>query len=129
LAIHESGEDYLETIYLLSGQMDRVRSIDVAAHLGVTRPSVSRAMSILRDAGYLKTALDGSLTLTESGFKKARLVYERHEVLTAFLEGLGVSRNTAAQDACRMEHVISEESFHKLRAHAQEYIDRNKRKE
>ena len=124
MAIHESGEDYLEAIYVLGMQINFVRSIDVAAFLGVTKPSVSRAMSILRADGYLTMASDGELRLTARGLAVARQVYERHELLTDFLVDLGVTRATAAEDACRMEHVISEESFDKLRAYAQSHMTR-----
>ena len=122
MAIHESGEDYLEAIFVLSGQLNFVRSIDVAAFLGVTKPSVSRAMSILRADGYVNMVPDGELRLSEKGLATARQVYERHELLTEFLIDLGVSRETAAEDACRMEHVISEESFEKLREYATNHM-------
>jgi len=108
----ESREDYLETILILSRQKSYVRSIDVAEHLGVTKPSVSRAMGLLKDAMLLEMdPHDGALTLTPAGLALAEQVYERHLTLTKALETLGVSGETAAQDACRIEHVISEESM------------------
>ena len=122
MSIHQSGEDYLEAVYILSEEIEPVRSVDVAALLGVTKPSVSRAMSILRGEGCLEMAADGALSLTKKGLGIARQVYERHELLTAFLARLGVSRETAAEDACRMEHVISEESFQRLREHAKKQM-------
>ncbi len=115
MSIHESGEDYLEAIYILGEGGKCVRSVEVAALLGVTKPSVSRAVSVLRTEDCLEMAADGALTLTPKGAALAARVWERHEVLTDFLTHLGVSRETAAADACRMEHVISEESFEKLR--------------
>lgn len=121
MAIHESGENYLEAILILGREKGFVRSIDVASYLGVTKPSVSRAMSILRGDGYLDMEADGELRLTTSGRKVAEAMYERHQVLTEYLCSLGVSREIAAEDACRIEHVISEESFLKLRAHAIDY--------
>lgn len=108
----ESREDYLETILLLSREKGYVRSIDVAERLGVTKPSVSRAMGLLREAKLLEMdPHDGALTLTPAGKALAEQVYSRHQALTNLLESLGVSAETAAQDACRIEHVISEESM------------------
>jgi Mn-dependent DtxR family transcriptional regulator len=122
MAIHQSGEDYLEAILILSGQTPMVRSIDVAAFLGVTKPSVSRAMTILKSDGMVEMAADGALRLTEKGQNIASSMYERHKFLTQFLIHLGVDEETAAEDACRMEHIISEESFQKLREHAEKEI-------
>jgi len=127
MALHQSGEDYLEAIYILSGRGETVRSVDVAALLGVTKPSVSRAMSILRSGGYLAGSAEGGLLLTELGHAEARRVYERHEVLTQFLISLGVSPETAEDDACRMEHVISEESFERLREYARRQMQEKER--
>ncbi len=124
MAIHESGEDYLEAILILGSTSPMVRSIDVAAFLGVTKPSVSRAMSILRSDGLVEMAGDGALTLTDAGRAIAESMYERHRFLTQFLTDLGVNAETAAEDACRMEHIISEESFLKLREHAEKWIKR-----
>ena len=109
--LQESGEMYLETIYILSQTSSCVRSIDVAEHMGYSKPSVSRAMGILKQAGYVTADKDGFLTLTESGLDLAHKIFERHMVLTRLLTSMGVSEATAAEDACKIEHVISEESF------------------
>ncbi len=117
MKIQESGENYLEMILMLKKEKGSVRSIDVAHALSVTKPSVSRAMSILRQAGHITMDEEGLLSLTASGREIAERIYERHRLLTEYLTALGVSPETAAQDACRMEHVISQESFDKIRAH------------
>lgn len=109
--LHQSGEDYLETIFLLLQEKGTVRSIDVAQRMGFSKPSVSRAMSILRADGYIEMAKSGSITLTEDGERVARAMYDRHRLITNWLTGLGVSPEVAANDACRMEHAISEETF------------------
>lgn len=114
--IRESGENYLEAILILQKEKGYARSIDVAKFLGVTKPSVSRAMSILKSGGYIEFPEDGHLSLTETGLEVAQRMYERHELLTELLVRLGVDRETAVEDACRMEHVISEETFEKLRS-------------
>ncbi len=114
--LQESGEMYLETIYILSQTSSCVRSIDVADHMGYSKPSVSRAMGILKQAGYVTADKDGFLTLTESGLNLAHKIFERHMVLTRLLTSMGVSEATAAEDACKIEHVISEESFEALKA-------------
>ncbi len=112
----ESREDYLETILLLRREKGYVRSIDVAERLGVTKPSVSRAIGLLKDARLLEMdPRDGALTLTEAGRALAEQVYERHETLTRMLVAMGVSAETADRDACRIEHVISEESMECVR--------------
>lgn len=111
----ESGENYLETILLLEQAKGSVRSVDVAAELGVSKPSVSRAMGILRENGYLQENA-GALLLTEKGREKARGVLERHKIISRFLAlCLDVSEATAARDACRFEHDISEETFEKMK--------------
>ncbi len=115
--IFESGENYLETILVLHRQTGFVRAIDIATELGFSKPSVSRAMSVLREAGHIAVARDGQITLTESGRTIAEKIYERHQLLTEYLTALGVSPEVAAEDACRIEHVISEESFQKLKEH------------
>ena len=120
MALHESAEMYLETIYVLSKERGNVRSIDVAEHMGFSKPSVSRAVGLLKSGGYLTVDKDGSLHLTESGIETARKVFERHTVLTRLLQSLGVSRETAAEDACRIEHVISDETFRAIR----EYVEK-----
>ncbi len=109
--LHQSGEDYLETILILRQSKGVVRSIDVAQHMGFSKPSVSRAMSILRADGYIEMERSGGIRLTEEGERVARTMYERHDLLTRWLTGLGVSPETAAGDACRMEHALSEETF------------------
>ena len=113
--LQESGEMYLETIYVLSEKSSSVRSIDVGDYMGYSKPSVSRAVGILKKAGYLVMDKDGYLSLTDSGLKIAQKIYERHTTLTEFLERLGVSPETAAKDACKIEHVISHESFEAIK--------------
>lgn len=117
MQLQESGEMYLETILILSKKMKNVRSIDVCEYMGFSKPSVSRAMSILRSGGYVEMDAAGYLTLTESGLDVARRTYERHETLTALFESLGVSKETAEEDACRIEHCISDETFEALKKH------------
>lgn len=119
MALHESGEDYLEAILVLQEQKGIVHSIDVAQHLGYSKPSVSRAMSILRASGHIVMEKDGQLKLTEEGMRVASSIYERHRLLTDWLVHLGVPPKTAAEDACRIEHDISEETFRCLKRHAQ----------
>jgi Mn-dependent DtxR family transcriptional regulator len=111
MSIQESGEMYIETIYVLTQKSDRVRSIDVCEHMGYSKPSVSRAIGILKRDGYVTVDASGYITLTESGIFAAERIYERHTILTQFLESLGVSHETASSDACKMEHTISDESF------------------
>ena len=117
MSIHESGQMYLETIYILSRTKSYVRAIDVGEHLGYSKPSVSRAMSILKKDGYVLVDSDGAITLTESGMEIARTMYTRHTVLSEMLMRLGVDEKTATEDACRIEHVISEESFLAVKKH------------
>ena len=107
----ESAEMYLETIYVLSQKSNSVRSIDVAEHMGYSKPSVSRAVGLLKNGGYLKMADDGLLSLTEEGKVAAIKIFERHTVLSEFLKRIGVSDETAATDACKIEHVISDETL------------------
>ncbi len=102
---------YLETILILSREKSAVRSIDVGEYMGYSKPSVSRAVGLLKEGGYLLMDRDGYLTLTDAGREVAEKIYERHTLLTDFLTRLGVERETAAEDACRIEHVISDESF------------------
>ena len=111
----ESGEMYLETILILSGKKSCVRSLDVAEAMGFSKPSVSRAVALLKNGGYLTVREDGHLALTEAGYEVAEKIYERHTVLTDFLCSLGVSRETAAEDACKIEHDISDESFEAIK--------------
>jgi len=118
MTVHESGEMYLEAILVLTKKNGTVRSIDVSEHLGYSKPSVSRAVGILRNGGYLQMDKDGTLTLTDSGLEIAEKIFERHTVLTKLLVMLGVSEETAAADACKMEHAISDESFDAIKCHA-----------
>ena len=115
MKLMESGQMYLETIYVLSKEKNGVHSIDVSEHMGYSKPSVSRAIGILKNGGYVEMAEDGSLTLTEAGRTVAEQIYERHTILTEFLVRLGVDRATAAEDACKMEHVISDASLTALK--------------
>ena len=111
MKLQESGEMYLETILILSKKNNFVRSIDISEYMGYSKPSVSRAMSILHKGGYILIDKEGYIALTESGRNVAEKIYERHRVLTLWLTRIGVSRECAAEDACRIEHVISDESF------------------
>lgn len=111
MVLQESGEMYLETILRLTLRGKHVRAIDVGEELGYSKPSVSRAMGLLRAGGYIEVSAEGFITLTEAGHAAADRIYERHTTLSAFLKRMGVSEQTAVEDACRMEHVISEESF------------------
>ncbi|MBP5152948.1 MAG: metal-dependent transcriptional regulator [Lachnospiraceae bacterium] len=117
MSLLESGEMYLETIYVLSQKSGNVRAIDVGEHMGFSKPSVSRAVGLLKDAGYITRDPDGSLKLTDSGLKIAKKIYERHTLLTQLLIGIGVDEKTAADDACRVEHYISEKTFEAIKAH------------
>ncbi len=111
MALKESGEMYLETIYLLSKELSIVRAIDICEERGVSKPSVSRAVGILKEGGYIICAEDGGLTLTDLGKEIAEKIYERHTVLTEFLVKIGVERKIASEDACKIEHIISDETF------------------
>lgn len=119
MALHQSGEDYLEAILVLKEEKGSVRSIDVAQHLGFSKPSISRAVSILRASGYITMEKDGRLELTQAGDQVAREIYERHRLLTDWLVRLGVPPGIAAEDACKIEHDISPETFRCLKAHAE----------
>jgi len=121
MSLYESAEMYLETIYRLSRENPHVRSIDVAEALGYSRPSVSRAVGLLKRDGYLEMDSDSFLVLTVSGKAIAEKIFERHTVLTTALVSLGVDRETAAEDACRIEHVISDRSFDAIKAHLQRF--------
>lgn len=118
MKIHQSAEDYLETILILRERKGSVRSIDVAGELGFSKASVSVAMKKLRESGYVLMDEDGLLSLTESGQRVASRIYARHRLLTEFFVRLGVDEKVAAADACRIEHDISEETFTKLLEHA-----------
>ena len=121
MALNESAEMYLETIYKLSLTSLHVRSVDVAEALSYSRPSVSRAVGLLKNDGYLTMDQDGFLTLTEKGAEAAEKIYERHMLLSAALMALGVDEETAAEDACKIEHDISEKSLDAIRAHMKRY--------
>lgn len=119
MRLQESGEMYLEAIFVLSKEMTTVRSIDVGEYLGYSKPSVSRAVGLLRNGGYIGMAADGALTLTELGTEIAEKIYERHTLLTNMLVTLGVDEETASEDACRIEHAISDKSFEAIKRHLQ----------
>lgn len=119
MALHQSGEDYLEAILALKQEKGMVRSIDVAQRLGYSKPSISRAVSILKTSGYITMEKDGRLELTETGEQIAQNIYERHRFLTQWLVRLGVSQETAEEDACKIEHNISDETFQCLKRHAE----------
>lgn len=121
MRLQESGEMYLEAIFVLARERGRVRSIDVSEYLGYSKPSVSRAVGLLKNGEYLTVDPDGSLILTDSGREIAEKIYERHTFLTELLTRMGVSRETAAEDACRLEHAISDESFRAIK----EYVSKN----
>ena len=120
MQIRESAEDYLEAILVLSKKGGGVRSVDIASMLGVSKPSVSHAMKLLREDGYIAMDRYGTVTLMDKGSEIAHRIYERHTVLTKMLEGLGVSADTARCDACKMEHDVSDESFEKIKEHLKE---------
>ena len=120
MILQESGEMYLETIFVLSKKNAAVRSIDVVEYMGVSKPSVSRAIGLLKNGGYVNMDKDGHLTLTEAGLEVASKIYERHELITGFLASLGVSEETAANDACRIEHHISDESFEAIKKYVED---------
>ena len=120
MSVHESGEMYLEAILVLSGKTGFVRSIDVSEYLGYSKPSVSRAMGILRSGGYIAVEKDGAITLTDTGREIAEKIYERHTVITALLVGLGVDPETASEDACKIEHAISDASFEAIKRFAKD---------
>ena len=121
MALNESGEMYLETIYILSKTKPYVRSLDIAEYMGFSKPSVSRAVGLLRKAEYITTDQYGYITLTEAGRKIAANIYDRHITLTTVLMHLGVDEETAAEDACKMEHAISDKSFAAIKQHLAEH--------
>ena len=118
MKVHESAENYLETILVLSQRSGFVRAIDIGEEMGYSKPSVSRAVGILRQGGYIHVAEDGGITLTEEGRAVAEKIYERHRLLSGFLISLGVDEKTAVEDACKMEHVISDASMEAIKRHA-----------
>ena len=117
MKLQESGEMYLETIYVLSKELPAVRSIDVGEYMGFSKPSVSRAVGLLKENGYITVDDCGHLRLTASGHEIAEKIYERHTVLTAVLTYIGVDAKTAAEDACKIEHDISDETFAAIKRH------------
>ncbi len=117
MKIQESAENYLEAILQLQEENGSVRSIDIVQHLGFSKPSVSRAMSLLRENGYVLMDKDGLLTLTDAGREIAERIYERHKLLTRWLVSLGVDPKSAAADACKMEHAMSADTFQKMKEH------------
>ena len=119
---HESMENYLETIYVLSNRIGNVKSIDVVHELGFSKPSVSVAVKNMKVKEYITVDKSGFIKLTDKGLEIAKSVYERHTVISSMLEKLGVSPKVAAQDACKIEHIISEESFDAIKKHMEHYL-------
>ncbi|MBQ4043800.1 MAG: metal-dependent transcriptional regulator [Clostridia bacterium] len=115
--MQESGEMYLETILVLSKKSSHVRSIDISEYMGYSKPSVSRAVGLLKNGGYITVDKDGFITLTEEGKTLSEQIYQRHNLLTRLLVELGVPEEIAAEDACKMEHVISPETFDAIKKH------------
>lgn len=118
MKIQKASEDYLETMLMLKEEHGYIRSVEIAEHMGVTKPSVTYATKRLRENGYIAMDADGYITLTKSGMSIAEKIYTRHKTLTAFLESLGVDKKTAREDACKIEHDISEKSFKAICSHA-----------
>lgn len=116
MPLQESGEMYLETIFILSKEISNVRSIDICEYMGYSKPSVSRAVGLLKNGGYILVDKDGYITLTPEGLEIAENIYERHNILTDILTYLGVDKQIASEDACRIEHVISNETFEALKS-------------
>ena len=121
MAIQESGEMYLESIYMLLQKGEPVHAIDVGKHMGYSKPSVSRAMGLLKKGGYIEVDEESHITLTDSGLAVAKKIYERHTLLTGLVVQLGVDKETAAEDACKLEHAISDKSFQAIKAHLEKY--------
>jgi len=120
MSLQESGEMYLESIYVLSRKNGTVRSIDISEYMGFSKPSVSRAVGLLKNGGYITVDDSGHIALTEEGEQVAQKIFERHTLITHMLMLLGVDEKTAADDACRIEHVISDESFEAIKKHINE---------
>lgn len=120
MSIHESGEMYLETIHVLLKKNGQVRSIDISEHMGYSKPSVSRGVGLLKNGGYIHVDKEGFITLTEAGEAVAQKIYDRHTVFSQLLIMLGVDPKTAARDACKLEHAISDESFEAIRRHVEQ---------
>lgn len=121
MRLQESGEMYLESIYVLSGKLSAVRSVDISEYMGYSKPSVSRAVNLLKSGGYIRMDEENFITLTDSGLEIAEKIYNRHTVLTDLLVRLGVPGEIAAQDACRMEHAISDETFEAIKRHVKQF--------
>ena len=121
MRIQESGEMYLESIYVLLKKNGNVRSVDIAEYMGYSKPSISRAMGLLKDGDFIRIAKDGSITLTRAGIAVAEKIYERHTLLTNLLIRLGVSTEVASEDACKLEHAISDESFEAIKKFITDY--------
>lgn len=119
MRLQESGEMYLETIYVLSKTISGVHSIDISEHMGYSKPSVSRAVNLLKNGGYITIDEDNHITLTETGLEIAEKIYNRHIVLSKMLVAMGVPEEIATEDACRMEHTISDVSFEAIRRHVE----------
>lgn len=123
MEIHESAEDYLETILILKERTGQVRSIDIATEMNYSKPSISVAMKKLRENGYIRMDREGFIELTDSGYAIASDIYNRHQVLTHFFVSLGVDEKTAAEDACKIEHDLSAQTFEKIVEHAAKFTD------
>ena len=123
MKIQQSAEDYLETMLILEEKYGYIRSIDIAKHLGVTKPSVSYAVKRLKESGYINMEANGPITLAPPGRKIATRIYERHKALRTFLELLGVDPETAEEDACKIEHVISHDTYVAICKHVNQYSD------
>ena len=121
MPMHESGQMYLEAIYVLLQNKEKIRAIDVGAYLGYTKPSVSRAVGLLKKSEHISVDSDGFITMTQKGEQFAEQLYERHTVLTNMLMALGIDEETATEDACRIEHVISDKSFAAVKKHYLDY--------
>ena len=120
MALQESGEMYLETILILSRKNAQVRSVDISEYMGYSKPSVSRAVGLLKQDGFITVEKEGFIRLTEKGLSTAEKILDRHTILTQMLVRLGVSQETASQDACRIEHVVSDETFQAIRTYIEQ---------
>ena len=127
MTLRESGEMYLETIYILSQDSSEVRSIDVGSYMGFSKPSVSRAVGLLKKDGLIITNEAGFIKLTEEGEARAKRIYERHTLLSRLLVDLGVDEQTATEDACRIEHYISDKTYEAIKKHANKYGSEDKK--
>ena len=123
MSLQESGEMYLETIYVLSQKSNAVRAIDIGEYMGFSKPSVSRALGLLKDDGFIIKDENGYIKLTEAGEAHAKTIYERHTILSTLFIRLGVDEKTATDDACRIEHYISDRTFNAIKAHMEKYSD------